>query len=320
MINSSNRSEQPSRTEMTAPAPIDDKPPKPLSGNSAPIESAAPASALSAETEIVIRPGGGLAGYWAELWRFRELFFFLAWRDVKIRYKQTSIGVGWALLRPFMFMLIFTLIFSKLAKLTSPGDVPYPLMIMAGMLPWQFFAQVMGEGSNSLFANANLITKVYFPRLLIPASAVAVALVDLLISGVLLVGMFAWYGFLPPLNVLLLPFFMAIAFLAALGVGLLLSALTVRYRDVRIIIPFLVQFGFFATPIGYSTAAVPVDYRWLFALNPMVGAIEGFRWSLFGVGVLGDGVLPASLAMTAVVLVCGFRYFRATERQFADTI
>ncbi len=276
--------------------------------------------AAATPREIVIRPGGNWAGYWAELWRFRELFFFLAWRDVKIRYKQTAIGVGWALLRPLLVMLIFTLVFSRLAKLESPGSIPYPLLIMAGMLPWQFFAAVMGEGSNSLFANANLITKVYFPRLIIPASSVAVALVDLLISGTLMIGMFAWYGMLPPLNVLLLPAFVVMAFMAALGIGLLLSALTVRYRDVRYVIPFLVQFGLYATPVGYSTASIPEEYRWLFALNPMVGVIEGFRWSLLGNGMLGDGVLPASLAVTLILLVGGFRYFRATERQLADTI
>lgn len=286
------------------------------------IESAVPQGAADVEMppEVVIRAGGSWAGYWAEVWRFRELFYFLAWRDVKVRYKQTAIGVGWALIRPLLVMLIFTVVFSKLANLVSPGNVPYPLLVMAGMLPWQFFSVVMGEGSNSLFVNANLITKVYFPRLIIPASCVAVALVDLLISGALLVGMFAWFGFVPPIQALLLPLFIIMAFLAALGIGLLLSALTVRYRDVRYVVPFLVQFGLYATPVGFSTASIPEEYRWLFALNPMVGVIEGFRWSLLGNGILDNGVLPVSLAATVVLLVGGFRYFRATERQIADTI
>jgi len=271
-------------------------------------------------TETVIRAGGSWTGYWAEVWRFRELFFFLAWRDVKVRYKQMTIGIGWALIRPLLVMIIFTLVFSRLAKLDSPAGVPYPLLVMAAMLPWQFFAAVMGEGSNSLLTNANLITKVYFPRLIVPASAVMVASVDLLISGILMVGMFVWYGFLPPVQVLLLPVFFVLALAAALGLGLLLSALTVKYRDFRYVIPFVVQFGLYVTPVGYSTLTIPVEYRWAFALNPMVGVIEGFRWCLLGTGILGDGVLISSTAVTLVTLVIGFRYFRATERQFADTI
>lgn len=281
-------------------------------------ETTTPPSAEPAE--IVIRPGGPSGGYWAELWRYRELFLFLAWRDVSVRYKQTAIGLGWALIRPFLMMVIFTLIFSRLAKLGSPGDIPYPLLIMAAMLPWQFFAMVMGEGSSSLLSNANLITKVYFPRLIIPASAVAVAAVDLLIGGSLMGILFAWYEFLPSWQIVFLPLFLIAALLAALGVGFWLSALTVRYRDVRYVIPFLVQFGLYVTPVPYSTAAIPQEYRWLYALNPMVGVIEGFRWSLLGTGQLGDGVLLVSLAATMLLLVSGFCYFRATERQFADTI
>jgi len=285
-----------------------------------PILADVPASLPAPSGEIVIRAGGSWTGYWAEVWRYRELFFFLAWRDVKVRYKQTVIGVGWALIRPLLVMIIFTVIFSRLANLASPGNVPYPLLVMAAMLPWQFFAAVMGEGSTSLLTNANLITKVYFPRVIVPASAVVVASVDLMISGTLMLGMFAWYGFLPPAQVLLLPLFVFLALSAALGLGLLFSALMVKYRDFRYIIPFMVQFGLYVTPVGYSTATIPVDYRWLFALNPMVGVIEGFRWCLLGTGVLGDGVLFASLGTTLVLLVVGFRYFRATERQFADSI
>lgn len=275
---------------------------------------------VSAFPETIIRADGHWSGYWRELWKYRELFVFLAWRDVSVRYKQTVIGVGWALIRPFLMMVIFTLVFSKLAKLASPGEIPYPLLIMAAMLPWHFFASVMGEGSNSLLANANLITKVYFPRLIIPATSVAVAAVDLAIGGSLLIGMFAWYGFMPSIQIALLPVFFALALMAAFGTSFWLSALTVRYRDVRYVVPFLVQIGLYATPVGFSTASIPVEYRWLFALNPMVGVIEGFRWSLLGTGILGDGVLISSLVMTTILIITGFRYFRATERKFADTI
>lgn len=270
--------------------------------------------------EIVLRPSGPAGGYWAELWRYRELFLFLAWRDLKVRYKQTVIGVAWAVLRPLIVMAIFVVIFGRLAGLPSPGDVPYPLLVMAGMVAWQFFATVMGEGSNSVLANANLITKVYFPRVIVPASVVAVAFADLAITGVLMLGLMAIYGMLPPVQVLLLPLFVLLGLAAALGAGLWLSALTVRFRDVRFVVPFVVQFGLYATPVGFSTFAVPEPYRPLFAINPMVGVIEGFRWCLLGSGAIGDWVLPVSAASAAVLLVSGFRYFRATERRFADTI
>jgi lipopolysaccharide transport system permease protein len=269
---------------------------------------------------VVIRPGGAAGGYWAELWRYRELFAFLAWRDLKVRYKQTVIGVAWAVLRPLLVMAIFTVVFGRLANLPSPDGVPYPLLVMAGMIAWQFFAGVMGEGSGSVLSNANLITKVYFPRVIVPASVVAVAFADLLVTAGLLVGMMAWFRFAPPWQVVLLPGFLLVALTAALGVGLWLSALTVRYRDVRFVIPFLVQFGLYVTPVGFSTLAVPEEYRPLFALNPMVGVIEGFRWCLLGTGAVGGWTVPVSTAVSVGLLVTGFRYFRATERRFADTI
>jgi lipopolysaccharide transport system permease protein len=270
--------------------------------------------------EIVLRPSGPAGGYWAELWRYRELFLFLAWRDLKVRYKQTVIGVAWAVIRPLIVMAIFVVIFGRLAGLPSPGDVPYPLLVMSAMIAWQFFASVMGEGSTSILGNANLITKVYFPRVIVPASVVAVALADLGVTGVLTLGLMAIYGVLPPLQVLLLPLFVLLGLAAALGAGLWLSALTVRFRDVRFVVPFIVQFGLYATPVGFSTFAVPEQYRPLFAINPMVGVIEGFRWCLLGTGAVGGWVLPVSTASAVALLVSGFRYFRATERRFADTI
>ena len=270
--------------------------------------------------EIVLRPDGSSRGYWAELWRYRELLLFLAWRDLKIRYKQTVIGVAWAVLRPLLVTAIFVVVFGRLANLPSPDGVPYPLLVLSAMIAWQFFAAVMGEGSNSVLANANLISKVYFPRIIVPSSVVAVAFADMAITAVLALGLFAWSGFVPTIQVLLLPAFVLLALAAALGVGFWLSALTVRFRDVRFIVPFLVQFGLYATPVGFSTFSVPEEYRALVALNPMVGIIEGFRWCLLGTGALGAGVLPVSAAVSVVLLVSGFRFFRATERRFADTI
>jgi lipopolysaccharide transport system permease protein len=280
-----------------------------------------PDGAVPADADqVVIRPGGPGAGYWRELWRYRELFLFLAWRDLKVRYKQTAIGVAWALIRPLLVMVIFTIVFGRLAKLPAPDGVPYPVLVMTGMMAWQFFAGVMGEGSVSVLSNANLITKVYFPRVIVPASVVAVALADLLVTWGLMLGMMAWYGLLPPVQVVLLPVFLLLALAASLGAGFWLSALTVRYRDVRFVVPFLVQFGLYVTPVGYSAFTVPEGYRPLLALNPMTGVIEGFRWCLLGTGAVGGGTLPVSAAVAAALLVTGFRYFRATERRFADKI
>jgi len=279
-----------------------------------------PDPARTNEEEIVLRAGGSSRGYWAELWRYRELFFFLAWRDLTVRYKQTVVGVAWAVIRPLLVTIVFVVLFGRIANLPSPDGVPYPLLVLAGMVAWQFFAAVMAEGSNSVINNANLISKVYFPRIIVPASVVALALADLAITGLLTFCLMGWYGFLPPVQVLLLPLFLIMALAAALGVGFWLSALTVRYRDVRFIVPFLVQFGLYATPVGFSTFAVPEQYRPLFALNPMVGVIEGFRWCLLGTGAITNGILPVSAGVAVTLLVTGFLYFRRTERQFADTI
>jgi lipopolysaccharide transport system permease protein len=279
-----------------------------------------PAAEPPAADELLVEAGRGARQYWRDLWRYRELFFFLAWRDVKVRYKQTAIGVAWALLRPLLTMVIFTVIFGRIAGLPAPGGVPYPLLVMAGMLPWQFFANAMAECGTSILTNGNLISKVYFPRLIAPASVVLVTFVDLLISGALMLGLMAWYGFAPPWRVLALPAFLAEALAAALGVGLWLSALTVRYRDFRYVVPFVVQFGLYVSPVGFSSDVIPERWRLWYAFNPMVGVIDGFRWSLLGCGELRGAEQLASLAVTAALLVGGFWYFRGTERTFADTI
>ena len=270
--------------------------------------------------KLVIEPGLAERHYWRDLWRYRELFYFLAWRDVLVRYKQTAIGIAWALIRPFLTMCIFVVVFSKLAKLPSEG-VPYPLLVLAAMLPWQFFANSLTECSASLVGNANLISKVYFPRLVVPASAVIVSLVDLLISMSLLVVLMAWYGFHPTWKILTLPLFVGLAFAASAGTGLWFSALNVEYRDFRYIVPFLVQFGLYASPVGFSSTIVPEKWRMLYSLNPMVGVIDGFRWAILG----GESRLywpgfSVSLSLVALILFTGIWYFRKMERTFADVI
>jgi lipopolysaccharide transport system permease protein len=245
----------------------------------------------------------------------------LAWRDVSVRYKQTLIGVAWAVIRPFLTMIVFTVAFGKLAKLPSDGTAPYALMVFAGMLPWTFFATALTDSSSSMLSNANLISKVYFPRLIAPAAAVIVAFVDFLISFVILVGLMVWYGFAPSWHILLLPVFVAIVFLASLGPGLWLTALNIKYRDFRYVIPFVVQFGLYASPVGFSSNVIPEDWRLLYSLNPMVGVIDGFRWCIL------DGqselYLPGffmSIGTTVLLLWLGIRQFRKTENSFADLI
>ena len=270
---------------------------------------------------IVLEPGRADRRYWRDLWAYRELLFFLAWRDVAVHYKQTIIGMAWAIIRPLSTMVIFTLIFGRIAKLPADGGVWYPLLVLAGMLPWQFFAATLGESANSLVNNSNLISKVYFPRVLVPLSTVGVPLVDLAVSLPLLALLMAWKGVIPPWQVFLAPLFLVLAAGAALGFGLWLCALNVRYRDVRYVVPFIVQFGLFLSPIGFSTSVVPEQWRLLFNLNPMVFVIDGLRWSLLGVGhPLAGGGWAISLAVTAGLIVLGLRYFRKTERTFADVI
>ena len=220
--------------------------------------------------------------YWKDLWRYRELFMFLAWRDILVRYKQTVIGAVWAVLRPFLTMVVFTVVFGRLAKLPSEGGAPYAIMVFAAMLPWQFFANSLSDASNSLIGNANLISKVYFPRLIIPGSSIVTGLVDFLISGVILAIIMVWYQFVPSWRILALPFLTVIVFAVAMGAGLWLAALNVKYRDFRYVVPFIVQFGLYVSPVGFSSTIVPKQYRLLYSLNPMVGVIDGFRWAILG--------------------------------------
>ncbi|BAN36210.1 ABC-type polysaccharide/polyol phosphate export systems, permease component [Sulfuricella denitrificans skB26] len=269
---------------------------------------------------LVIEAGCTERHYWRDLWRYRELFFFLAWRDILVRYKQTVIGIVWALGRPLITMLVFTLVFSKLAKLPSDG-APYPILVFAALLPWQFFAAAFSGAGDSLISNAGMISKVYFPRLVIPASAVIVSFVDFLVSGVILVGLMIWYGFEPNLRMFTLPLFIFVAFAAAMGAGLWIAALNVKYRDFRIIIPFVVQFGLYISPVGFSSTIVPEEWRLLFSLNPMVGVIDGFRWAILGgsTPLYWPGFL-LSLFLIVVMLITGIVYFRKTEKTFADVI
>ncbi|UFS69721.1 ABC transporter permease [Geomonas sp. RF6] len=270
--------------------------------------------------DLILTPTSASANYWRDLWRYRELFCFLAWRDILVRYKQTSIGVAWSVLRPFLTMVVFTLIFGRVAQLPSNG-VPYPVMVYAGMLPWQLFANSLSESSNSLLDNANLLTKVYFPRVIVPASAVIVSVVDFLISSLILCGIMAWYRFVPDLKILLLPVFFLLACLAASGAGFWLSALNVKYRDFRHVVPFLVQFGLYVSPVGFSSAIVSEEWRFFYFLNPMVGVIDGFRWALLGDAfpVNWSGFF-LSCALVLFIFAGGILYFRRMERSFADVI
>jgi lipopolysaccharide transport system permease protein len=269
----------------------------------------------------ILEAGRAEKNYWRDLWHYRELFQVLAWRDVSVRYKQTVIGVAWALIRPFLTMIVFTVIFGKVAKLPTEGTAPYALMVFAGMLPWTFFATALSEASGSLINNANLISKVYFPRLIVPTATVVVAFIDFLISFVILVGMMVWYQFLPGWQVLLLPVFIALAFLASLGPGLWITALNVKYRDFRYVIPFIVQFGLYISPVGFSSGVIPEQYRLLYSLNPMVGVIDGFRWCLLGGHPPLDWTaFGLSHAVTIFFLWLGIRQFRKMERSFADLI
>ncbi len=270
--------------------------------------------------ELIIEAGRTEGQYWKDLWRYRELFYFLAWRDILVRYKQTMIGILWALIRPFLTMVVFTVVFGHLAKLPA-GNAPYPILVFAALLPWQFFSNALSESSDSLITNSNLISKVYFPRLIVPTSAVIVSFVDFLISGMLLLALMAWYNFVPDWRILTLPFFILIAFAAAMGVGLWLAALNVEYRDFRYVVPFIVQLGLYISPVGFKSSIVPPQWRLLYSLNPMVGVIDGFRWAILGSDsqLYWPGFI-VSLGLVALLLTSGIWYFRKTERTFADVI
>lgn len=269
---------------------------------------------------LIIEAGRTERHYWQDLWRFRELFYILAWRDILVRYKQTTIGIAWAIVRPLLTMLVFTVVFGRIAKLPSDG-IPYPVLVLAGLLPWQFFAASVTEAGNSLIGNASMISKVYFPRLTIPASAVIVGFIDLLVAGLLAVPILAWYGIVPDARIVTLPLFVAMAFAASMGAGLWIAALNVKFRDFRYIVPFALQLGLYVSPVGFSSAIVPQAWRLAYYANPMAGAIDGFRWSLLGgrAPLYGPG-MALSLAVVLVLLVSGIHYFRKTERHFADLI
>jgi lipopolysaccharide transport system permease protein len=270
--------------------------------------------------ELLIEPGRTEKNYWGDLWRYRELFYILAWRDISVRYKQTAIGVLWAILRPFLAMVIFTVVFGRIAKMPAHG-IPYPILVFSAMLPWQFFSTSLSEAGNSLIGNTNLISKVYFPRLIIPAGAVITSLVDLLISAGLLGILMIWFRFTPDWRLLTLPLFTLMAFLAALGPGLLLTALNVKFRDFRYVIPFIVQFGLFISPVGFSSEVIPENWRLFYSLNPMVGVIDGFRWAICrgASGIYLPG-FALSMLVVALFLFLAIWYFRRTEKTFADII
>jgi len=287
--------------------------------------SATPSDLHAPVFDLTLEPGSAEKDYWLDLWRYRELFIILAMRDISVRYKQTVIGAGWALIQPVLTMIVMTIVFGKVAGLHSDGAAPYPIMVFAAMLPWMFFSSALSSASQSMIGNANLISKVYFPRLIIPASSVVTSFADFVVSLLLLIGLMSWYRFPPSWNILALPVFIGIVFLAALGPGLFITALNVKYRDFRYVIPFLIQFGLYVTPVGFSSSVIReklgAKLFFFYSINPMVGVIDGFRWAILGKNSPLD--LPGfflSLLVTALLLGLGISYFRKTEKGFADII
>lgn len=275
--------------------------------------------------ELIIEPGRSARQYWRDLWRYRELLSILAWRDISVRYRQTVVGVAWALLQPLLTMLVMTAIFGKVAKLPSDGAAPYSIMVLAGLLPWLFFSTAIAMGSQSLVVNAPLISKVYFPRLIIPASSVIACFADFLVSFAILMGMMLWFGFWPDWRILLLPVFVGLTFLAAMGPCVWIAALNVKYRDFRYVVPFFVQFGLYVSPVGYSSTVIRERFGdavfTLYSLNPMVGIIDGFRWCILrGETTLYWPGFIVSMALVFLLLVAGIWHFRNAEASFADVI
>lgn len=275
---------------------------------------------METEHVKVIRRRYGLIGVdLKELWRYRELFWFLALRDILVRYKQAVIGIAWSVIQPLLTMIVFSVIFGSLAKLPSDG-VPYPILIFTALLPWQFFANSMTASSQSLVGKSSIVSKIYFPRLIIPTSAVISGLIDFCISFVILIGLMIWYRIVPTANVIYLPLFVMLTFMAALAVGLWLSALNVEFRDVFYIVPFLVQAGQYLSPVAYSSSIIPEKWKFLYSLNPMVGVIDGFRWSILGTAMPNWAGIAVSSASVLVIFTSGLLYFRKMERTFADVI
>ena len=275
--------------------------------------------------EVYIEPGRAERNYWKDLWRYRELFYILSWRDIKVRYKQTIIGVVWSVLRPLLTMIIFTFVFGEIAKFPAPDGMKYSLLVFAGLLPWQFFATGLSEASNSLIGNERLISKVYFPRMIIPASSVITSLVDFLISLGLMFGLLIWYGVVPSANLVFLPLFIILAFIASFGVGLWLTSLNVKYRDFKHVVPFLVQIGLYLSPVGFTSEKaaeiIPEKFRLLYYINPMAGVIDGFRWCFFGDKMpLNWNGMFLSFGVMLFFLFIGIRTFRKMEKNFADLI
>jgi lipopolysaccharide transport system permease protein len=269
--------------------------------------------------KLIIEPGRGAAAYWSDLWRYRELLYFLAWRDVAVRYKQTAVGIAWALIRPALTLAVFVA-FRRMVGVSQTA-IPDAVLVLAAVLPWQFFSTALLETSNSLIGNTSLISKVYFPRLIIPVSSVVTAFVDFLITLLLLAALMLWYGVAPRRELALLPAFIALAASLSFGLGLLLGALTVSYRDFRYVVPFLVQLGLFASPVAFTTADVPERWRLVYGLNPLVGIIDGFRWSILGGRTpLDPPMIAVSVAVTVAAVATGIWYFRRVERRFADVI
>lgn len=271
------------------------------------------------EKEIVLSAGKGIGNYWRDVWRYRGLFYFLSWRDILVRYKQTAIGIAWSFIRPFLTMIVFTIIFGRIGKFPSNG-VPYPILVFCATLPWQFFSNAFSDASNSLLNNSNMLTKVYFPRIVMPVSAIIVSLVDFVISFFILIGLMIYYQYVPDLKMVLLPFFLIIALIFSLGAGFWISSLNIKYRDFKFIIPFIVQFGLYVSPVGFTSEVVPQKWRLLYALNPMVGVIDGFRWAVLGNFKLYMPGLLISLFTVVIIFVSGIWYFRKTERSIADII
>jgi homopolymeric O-antigen transport system permease protein len=277
-------------------------------------------SATARTDEVWIEPGHGIRNYRRDLWQYRELFYFLAWRDIAVRYKQTAIGVAWSVLQPLLTMIIFVVVFNRLAHLKSVG-APYPILVFAALLPWTFFTSALTQAASSMITNANMVSKVYFPRLILPAGAVIVALADFLISFGLLLVLMIVFRFAPSPRIFLVPLFLLLAAFTALGPGLWFAAMNVKYRDFRYVIPFAVQAGTYLSPVGFSSSIVPEQWRLLYSLNPMVGVIDGFRWCIIGgANSLSPLYLGASIFTTLLIFAAGLRHFHRTERTFADVI
>jgi lipopolysaccharide transport system permease protein len=272
------------------------------------------------EGYIVIEAGKSEKHYWEDLWRYRELFYFLSWRDILVRYKQTVIGIAWSVIRPILTMLVFTIVFGRIAKLPS-DNAPYPILVFTALLPWQFFSNALSEASNSLISNQNMISKIYFPRIIIPSSTIIVSLIDFGVSFILLAIAMVIYRFVPSWKMVFIPLFLLLSIILSLGMGFLFSALNVKYRDFRYVIPFIVQFGMYISPVGFSSSVVPERWRFLYSINPMVGVIDGFRWAIIGKGVsfYWPGFI-LSIVLTFLIAIWGFWYFRKTEKTFADRI